>query len=315
MLMPRLVRWWLRRALLAIVVLWGAATLTFIGLHLLPGDPARLIAGGGPISDISPDVLRIINHQYGFDRPLIDQYGRFLGQLLHGRLGNSYQLNQSVGSLILGQLWATTSLALGAAALGFGLALVLALSTAARPRSRAVLSAVELTFVSTPSFWVGILLLTAFSFRLHWFPVLGNDGVRSLVLPWITLALPIASALSLVMRDGLERALEQPFAITARARGATQTRIRFRHALRHALLPALTLSGWALGQLLGGVVVVETVFARAGIGEVVVTAVNGRDYPVVTGVVILAAVAFVLINTGVDLLYQVVDPRLRTVPR
>jgi peptide/nickel transport system permease protein len=306
-----LARWGLRRILLAVFVVWGAATLAFIGLHLLPGNPARLIAGGGPTTEASPEILRLIDRQYGFDQPLIDQYWRFLSQLAQGHFGTSYQLDQPVTSLIFGQLWATTSLALGAAVLGFGLALVLALSTAGRPRGRAVSSAVELVFVSTPSFWVGILLLSAFSFRLSWFPVLGNSGVRSLVLPWITLALPIAGALALVMRDGLERALGEPFAITVRARGASQTRLRFRHALRHALLPVLTLSGWTFGQLLGGVVVVETVFARAGIGQVTVAAVNGRDFPVVTGVVVLGAVAFILINTTVDLLYLVVDPRLR----
>jgi peptide/nickel transport system permease protein len=273
-----------------------------------------LIAGGA-LSETSPRVLALITRQYGFNKPLIDQYLHFLSQLLHGHLGTSYQLNQSVSSLIFGQLWATASLALGAAVLGFALALVLALSTAGRPIGRAVSSAAELVFVSTPSFWVGILLLTAFSFHLHWFPVLGNNGVRSLVLPWITLALPIAGTLGLVMRDGLERALEQPFAITVRARGATPARLRWRHALRHALLPVLTLSGWTLGQLLGGVVVVETVFARAGIGELTVTAVNGRDFPVVTGVVMVTAAAFVVINTSVDAAYRVIDPRLRGLPR
>lgn len=313
--LPPSIRWCARRLLLAVLVLWGAATLAFAGLHMLPGDPARLIAGGGAVTNTSPQVLALINRQYGFDQPLIDQYGRFLGQLLHGQLGKSYQLNQSVSTLLLGQLWSTVSLALGAAVLGFALALALALSTAGRPRGRAVSAAVELVFVSTPSFWVGILLLAAFSFGLRWFPVLGNDGVGSLVLPWIALALPMAGLLALVMRDGLERALEQPFAVTVRARGATAARLRFRHALRHALLPVANLSGWIVGQLLGGVVVVETVFARAGIGEVTVTAVNGRDFPVVTGVVLLAAVGFVVISTAVDALSLVVDPRLRALPR
>lgn len=309
-------RWWLRRLGLGILVLWGAATLSFIGLHLLNGDPARIIAGGGGLlSGSSPQILAQINEQYGFNQPLLVQYGRFLGRLVSGNLGMSYQLNQPVTTVIFDQLWSTVSLALGAAVLGFGLAVVLAVSTAGRPRARAVCSTLELVFVSTPGFWVGILLLTVFSFRLQWFPVLGNDGVGSLVLPWLTLALPIAGTLALVMRDGLERALDQPFATTVRARGATATRLRLRHAVRHALLPVLTLSGWALGTLLGGVVVVETVFARAGIGQVAVTAVNGRDLPVVTGVVLVATLAFVLINTGLDALYRVVDPRLREVPQ
>jgi peptide/nickel transport system permease protein len=169
----------------------------------------------------------------------------------------------------------------------------------------------ELLFLSTPPFWVGILLLTEFSFRLHLFPVIGNRGIRSLVLPWITLALPLAGVLAIVMREGLDRALEQPFALTVRARGATERRLRLRHALRHALLPVLTISGVTLGQLLGGIVVIETVFARQGIGQVAVTAVEGRDFPVVIGIVVLAALAFVIINAAVDLLYRVVDPRIR----
>ncbi|WP_225860508.1 ABC transporter permease [Streptomyces triticiradicis] len=312
---PPLLGWWLRRLLFGSVVLWGAATLSFIGLHMLPGDPARLIAGSGTLNSASPQVLRLINHQYGFDRPLIDQYGHFLGQLAHGRFGTSYQLNQPVTKVILDQLWATVTVAVGAAVLGFVLALVLALTTAGRPKARAVSSAIELLLVSTPSFWVGILLLSLFSFRLHLFPVLGNEGVQSLVLPWVTMALPIGGALALVMREGVERALDEPFVLTVRARGATQRRVLLRHVLRHALLPVLTLSGWVLGQLLGGVVVVEAVFARAGIGQITLTAVDGRDFPVVTGVVMLAATTFVVINTAVDLLDRVVDPRLRAVAR
>jgi peptide/nickel transport system permease protein len=310
--MSPLARWLLRRLLLAVGVLWGAATLTFVALHLLPGNPARLIAGAQ--AETTPAVIAHISAQYGFGRPEIVQYWIFIAGLARGRLGMSDQLGQSVASAIGGQLWATTSLALGAAAGGLGLALVLALSTAGRPWARAVTSTFQLICVSMPSFWVGILLLTVFSFRLHVFPVLGNAGIGSLVLPWITLALPIAGVLGLVMSEGLERALEQPFALTVLARGVTQRRLRMRHALRHALLPVLTLSGWALSQLLGGVVVVETVFARQGIGELMVNAVSGRDFPVVTGVVLLTAVVLITINIGLDLLYRVVDPRLRAVP-
>ncbi|GAA1838446.1 ABC transporter permease [Pseudonocardia ailaonensis] len=295
-------------------MVWGAATLSFLGLHLLKGDPARIIAGGGgAVSGQSQQILDQINAQYGFRQPLVVQYGRFLGELVTGDLGMSYQLNQRVTSVISDQLWSTVVLALGAAVLGFVLSLVLAVATAGRPRARSLSSTVELVLVSTPGFFVGILLLTVFSFRLGWFPVFGDDGIGSLVLPWLTLALPIAGTLSLVMREGLERALEQPFALTVRARGASATRLRLRHAVRHALLPVLTLSGWMLGALLGGVVVVETVFARAGIGQVAVTAVNGRDLPVVTGVVLVATIAFVVINTGLDALYRVVDPRLGSV--
>jgi peptide/nickel transport system permease protein len=306
-----LARWLLRRMLLGIVVLWGAATLAFVALHSLPGDPARIIAG--PENETSGAVIAGIRAQYGLGRPVLTQYAIFMAGLVRGHLGRSYQLGAPVATLIGSQLWSTVSLALGAAAGGFLLALLLALGTAGRPRLRGAASVCELVWVSTPSFWVGMLLLTAFSFRLHLFPVIGNGGVRSLVLPWITLALPVAGVLGQVLRDGLEHALEQPFALTVLARGASQRRLRFRHALRHALLPVLTLSGWSLSQLLGGVVVVETVFARQGIGELVVNAVGGRDLPVVIGVVLLTALTLVVINLLVDLLYRLVDPRLRSV--
>jgi peptide/nickel transport system permease protein len=310
--MPSVVRWLLGRAVFALVVLWGAATLVFISIQLLPGSAARAIAGG-VASYATPQVLATITNQYGLNKPVPVQYLIYLGHLVRGQLGVSYQLGQPVSTLIGSALGPTAALAAGSAAIGFTVALAVAVTTAARPRARAVARLLELSCVSMPSFWVGILLLTAFSFRLHVFPISGG-GVRALVLPWITLALPIAALLSNVARDGLERALDQPFALTVRARGAGEWRLRFRHALRHALLPVLTLSGWTLGELLGGVVVVEAVFARAGIGQLLVNAVNGRDFPLIEGIVATTALAFVVINTGLELLYRVVDPRLLLEP-
>lgn len=286
--------------------------MAFLAFAMLPGDKATLIAGGASLGGTPPEVIAAITAEYGLDQPQIMQYGQFLGRLVTGDLGTSYQLGHPVLELITVQLPATFSLALGAAVIGFALATVIALSTARRPRSRALASAVELVVISTPSAWIGILLLAAFSFGLHWFPATGNGGPASLVLPWVTLALPIAAALSQVMRDGVERALDQPFATTVLSRGATPGRLRTRHALRHSLIPVVTLSGWTLGELLGGVVIVEAVFARAGIGQLLVRAVNGRDFPVVSGIVVLSAVTFVIINVIVDALYHLLDPRLRS---
>lgn len=306
-------RWLVRRLLLSVLVLWGAATLAFLGMHLLPGNPAQIIAGG-PLGQVSPPVLALVDADYGFRRSLLAQYAIFLGRLCRGDFGMSYQLDKPVVSVIGGQLWPTASLAAGAAVIAVIAATILAVSTAGRPRAGMVARWVDLTFVSTPSFWVGLLLLEAFSFRLHLFPVVGDAGARSLVLPWFTLALPVTGALSLIMSEGLERAMEQPFAVTVRARGATRLRLRLRHLLRHAVLPALTLAGRLLGELVGGVVVIETVFARQGIGTVTVTAVQDRDLPVVTGIVMLATVTFVVINIALDLSYRVIDPRLRAMP-
>jgi peptide/nickel transport system permease protein len=307
---PWIARWLARRIVLGVLVLWGAATLAFISLHMLPGNTAELIAGG--LREPTPQQVAYVTREYGFNLPLADQYGRFLWSLMRGNLGMSYQLNEPVATVIGSQLWASAQLALGGMAIALAFALAVALSTAGRPRARAVSNSAELLFLSIPQFWVGILLLTAFSFRLHWFPVIGNAGIRSLILPWITVALPVAAYFTIVMREGLDRALEQPFALTVRARGATERRLRLRHALRHALLPVLTISGVTLGQLLGGIVVIEEVFTRQGIGQVTVTAVQNRDFPLVIGIVVLATLTFVVINSVVDLLYRVVDPRLRT---
>ncbi|MGQ4615984.1 ABC transporter permease subunit [Nocardia sp. R7R-8] len=299
---------------LALVVVWGASTLTFAGLLLIPGDPARAVAGGVAAA-ASPQVRARIRDEYGFDDPVLVRYVRFLGRLCRGDLGTSYQQNRPVLTIVTEQLGPTLLLAAGGMTLGLLLAVAVAVTTADRPRSRALARTAEFTALSMPTFWIGFLLLALFSFHWHLFPVLGNNGIDSLILPWLTLAIAIAGVLSQVARDGIEQALGQPFALTARARGATEIRVRLRHALRHAALPVLTMSGWMLGNVLGGVVVVETVFARQGLGQVLVSAVRGRDYPVVTGVVVLTAATFSVIAIALDQLYHVVDPRIGAAAR
>jgi peptide/nickel transport system permease protein len=194
----------------------------------------------------------------------------------------------------------------------FVAASLLAVATAGRRRFwRQVSSTVEMVLTSMPSLWVGILLLTFFSFQIHVFPATGSTSVQALVLPAVTLALSMVGVLAQVIRDGLTRALEQPFALSARARGTGENALRLRHAFRHALVSVVTLSGWVVGALLGGAVVIETVFSRPGLGRTLASAVESRDFPVVTGVVIVSGALFTLINLLVDLLYQVIDPRLR----
>ncbi|WP_344864953.1 ABC transporter permease [Planomonospora alba] len=193
------------------------------------------------------------------------------------------------------------------------LALAVALATAGRSRwPRRTASAAELVAVSVPPFVIGLLLLSLFSFTLGWFPVSGDRDASALVLPALALGLPIAGTLGQVLREGLERALEQPFATTARSRGLTERAVVARHALRHALLPAVTLAGWLVGGLLGGTVITEAVFGRPSLGQVALEAVTGRDMPVVMAVVLLSAAVYVCVNTAADLAYRVVDPRLRS---
>lgn len=306
-------RFLLGRAAQAVVVLWGAATLSFAALHLLPGDPVSTLLG--PMVTVTPQVRARIVADYELDRPLAVQYAGYLRRLLTGDLGTSYQQQLPVRSVIGQQLGSTLQLAVAAAVLGAGIALVAALLTAGRDGFvRRAVEAAELLAVSTPTFWLGILLLTLFSFHWQLFPVAGAGGPNALVLPAATLAVPMAGLLSQVLRAGLDAALEEPFVLAARARGLGGVAVRGRHALRHALIPAITLGGWLFGGLLGGTVLVETVFARPGLGRVAVAAIDAKDMPVVLGVVLISAAGFVVVNTVVDLLYAAVDPRLRVGP-
>ena len=302
-------RWLARRLALAVVVVLGAATVAFGALQLVPGDPVHVLLGGVAPSQ---EVYEQVRRDLGYDRPLLARYGEFLGRLLRGDLGHSFQLHRPVAEVIGSQLWPTVQLALAGFGLAFAAAAVLAVATAGRrSRLRRLSSALELLMISTPGFWVGVLLLTFFSFRLRLFPVAGGDGLAGLVLPAVTLALGLVGVFAQVMRDGLERALEQPFVLSARARGTGETAVRLRHALRHALIPMITLSGWVVGSLLGGTVLVETIFSREGLGRITATAIASRDLPLVTGIAVVAALVFTVLNIVVDLLYRIVDPRLK----
>ncbi len=292
------------------LVVWGAVTCAFLVLHLVPGDPLHAVVGANALLDA--DQRDRIRHEYGLDRPLAAQYITFLGRLLSGDLGTSYQLQQPVSEALAQLVGPTVQLTAAATVVAVLLAVVVAVGTSGRAAWPGRLSAlVELVVLATPSFWLGIMLLTVFSFQLGWLPVSGGGDPLSLVLPVLTLALPITAVLSQVLRDGLTEALRQPFVLSARARGLSETAVRSRHALRHATLPALTLAGWFTGTLLGGAVVVENVFARPGIGRLTLQAVSGRDLPMVQGVVALSALVFVLVGALAELLYLVVDPRLR----
>ncbi|WP_278043888.1 ABC transporter permease [Protofrankia symbiont of Coriaria ruscifolia] len=301
-----------RRLVGAVVVVWGAATLAFLALNLTPGDPARTLVGAAPATSGTIDQIRA---DLRLDDPWPLRYLFYLGKLLRGDLGTSYQQDLPVSTVIRGQLGATVQLTVAAAALAVLGALVVALVTAHRRRGvRSTASVVELVLASTPTFWLGVLLLVLFSFTLHIFPVSGNAGVSALVLPAVTLALPIGAMLSQVLRESLEDVLERPFVLTARARGMRETGIRLRHALRHAALPLVTLSGLVIGHLLGGAVIIEMIFARQGVGRIALAAIEGKDFPVVIAVVVLSALVFVVVNLIVDLICLLIDPRLAAEP-
>lgn len=292
-----------------VLVLWGAATLAFAAFRIIPGDPVDVMLG--PQAQVSDAVKDGIRADLGLDRPVWEQYGAFLGRLLRGDLGESYQLRLPVTEVIGRQLGPTLQLS----ALALVIAVVLALASALLIRGRAgraVASGVELVVLSSPVFWTGLVLLSVFSFQLGWFPVSGARDAAAIVLPAVTLALPVAALLSQVLRDGIEAAEREPFLLTVRARGAGPLREGVHHALRHASVGGVTLAAYLVGSLLGGAVLVETVFARPGIGRVTLTAITDRDLPVITGVIMLSALVFVVVNTVVDLVVPLIDPRLRT---
>lgn len=296
------------RLFTSLVVAWASVTATFLALHALPGRIQDILAG-----DVEyPGLREAIAAEWGLDRSLPAQYFEFLFRILRGDFGTSYVLRQPVIEVVGSQLLPTVELALAAGVLAIVIAGLIALLTAGRGRfSRELASLVELVFASTPVFWLGILLLMAFSFNLRWFPVSGAEGWSSLVLPAITLALPTAGLLTQVLREAMEKTLDQPFVTTVRSRGVGEFVIRWRHVLRHALLPAVTLGGWLIGGLLGGAVITEKVFGRPGLGTVTLGAVLTHDVPVVLTVVLLAAFIHVAASTLLDILYVLIDPRLR----
>jgi len=308
------VRQVVRKALSAVVVLWGAATVAFFAQLALPGDRATAILNirSGQAQLRTPAELAQINEQYGLQRPVIVQYLDYLRGLVGGDFGNSYQQYRPVTAIIGEQLGATLTLSLTAIVFAWVLMVVWVTMTAGRgPRVRALGALVDVVAAGLPAYWLGIILLLVFALGLRWFPVIGGTGVNGLILPALTLAIPLAGFMSQSTRTEFERALDQPFVISARMRGMGDAGVRVRHVLRHAVIPAVTLSGWALGATLSGAVIVESIFSRPGIGNVLVTAVSSQDLPVVVGIVTLVAVVYVLANLIVDIVYTVVDPRLR----
>lgn len=297
------------RLLAGVGVLWGAATLTFAMLHFSAGDTALAILGG-PEALPTPEVLARVRAEYGLDKPLHAQYLDYLGRLASLDLGESYRLRIPVTRAIGQQLAATARLAVVAGALAVFLAILVATVTARRRAwIRSASSGTELVITSIPGFVLGLLLLYVFSFQLRWFPAAGYHGWRSLVLPALTLSIPTAAILAQILRQELEDVLEQPFIVMARARGLSEAGVRLFHALRHALIPLVTLSGFIFASLLGGAVITESLFSQQGVGRLMVEATNNKDVPVVLGVTLFAAAIYVGVNLIVDLLNAFIDPR------
>ncbi|WNC11712.1 ABC transporter permease [Pseudomonas coleopterorum] len=292
-----------------LLVLWAVATLTFFALRLMPGDPVQAILGG-PSGNPTPETVAEVTREYGLDRPLAVQYGLYLVRLVQGDLGVSYSQHMPVTRVLAEQAGPTLELTLSALVLAWLLVLGLTVFTAGR-RSWVgrLASLAETLCAALPHFWLGIVLLAVFAFGLRLFPPAGSDGWRTLVLPTIALAVPLAGFIGQVTRESLELTLDQPFVLTARTRGLSDAAVRFRHALRHAVLPGVSLSGWAIGALISGAVVIEVIFSRRGLGRQLYQAVQLQDLPLTIGISLVVAAGYVLANILVDLVYQWIDPR------
>ncbi|MEG2576203.1 MAG: ABC transporter permease [Glutamicibacter sp.] len=292
----------------ALVVLWLVATAIFIAIRLIPGDPAEAIMGG-PGSQASAEALAAARAEYGLDLPLISQYLMYLGKLATLDFGTSYSLKQPVAGIMGDLLPNTLWLALLALAAAWVLALGFAASAMRANRFGAWLgNIVEIIAAAVPHFWLGAVLIMLFSSMLGWLPAVDNGSAQGLVLPVLTLALPLAGFLTQLMRDSLSAALGSQFALAARARGESRLAVFWRHGLRHAALPALGLTGWAFSSLLSGAVVVEAIFARPGLGRSLLSAVLARDIPMVTGIALFSALVYIVAMAITEGIERAIDP-------
>lgn len=296
----------------AALVVWAAFTVSFLLLQALPGD-AIMIKFLNPELGLGPEEVEILRQAYGVDQPLLVQYAQALGNFLRGDLGYSVQAGVPVSQALLANLPATARLA----SLGFAFAALLAvflafLSTLA-PFAwlRAAIQAVPALFISIPVFWLGIMLIQIFSFRLKWISVINPGEIEGLILPVLTLAVPISAPLAQILMRNIDEVLTQPFVAVARAKGASPAGVLWRHVAKNALLPTLTMAGVLFGELLAGAVITETVFGLNGIGGLTEHSVRFQDSSVIQAVVVFSAICFVAVNLAVDLLYPVFDPRLR----
>ena len=286
----------------------GISIIDFAIIRLVPGDPARNILG---TSDATPALIARLNSQLGLDRPVVTQYWIWAGDVLRGNFGYSYSQKQSVSSLLAQNIPPTLELILAGLALTVIFGLLIGV-VAALQRGRAtdtVLMAASVTFLSIPSFWLGLLLIELLAVRIHLFPVVGGGGLDGLALPAITLALGGVGLTARFVRSSVIEAAHQPHVLTARAKGISRRLLLTQHVVRNAMLPVFTILGLQFGSLLSGVVLVEVVFSRPGLGRLLVDSITSKDYPTVQAAVLLIAVAYCVVNLAVDLAYQFLDPR------
>lgn len=302
-------RYFLTRLLTAIIAAWGALTVVFICLHL-SGSPVVLFVEPGA----SKAELAQVTHALGYDRSLIIQYGDFLHQTLTGSLPDSLQYGRPSMSVVLERMPATYTLAASALLVGTALGVLVGL-VAATARFEFVRTAVMSIMVigqAVPGFYLGILAILVFAVKLEWLPAGGYGSFSSLILPTLTLALAVAPPIARVFRSSVAQVVNDDSIRTARAKGVRRTRLFTRHVIPNAWLPVITIIGLEAGTLLGGTVIVETIFSWPGVGQLAIDALLQRDYPIVLSTVTILIIVFVLLNLLVDMIYLVADPRTRS---
>ena len=307
----------IRRLAQLLFVAFVLSIAVFLLIRAIPGDPAMYLAG----ASATPDQVAAVRTRFGLDQPLPAQYVHWLGNILHGDLGRSYTSQFPVSELVAQRLPATLSLALASLALALLLSFPLGVLSALHEGRGfdVAVSVISGIFLGVPTFWLGLLLILGVSLRLNWLPPNGYaDPVRQpgewlhfAVLPVLTLALPLTATFTRFIRSELLEVLSNDYVRTARAKGISETAVMLRHVLSNAMIPVVTAIGLQFTRLMGGAVIVETIFAWPGIGRLTTQAIAGRDYSVVQGVLLLLAIIFALISFGVDLAYAALDPRLR----
>lgn len=299
----------LLRLLLALPALWLICTMVFLLVHIVPGDPVEQMLGeGARLEDLTQ-----LRHALGLDLPIGVQYGRYLGGVLRGDLGQSFRFQQPVLRVVLERYPATLELAVVALLVCAAISIPAGVVAAHRRGSSTdrTVSVLTLLGLSVPNFALGPVLILLFSVELGWLPVSGRGGVPHLVLPAITLGAALAAILTRMVRTSMIEELSSDYVRTARAKGLPERVVLFRHAFRNALIPVITILGLQFGTLLAGTIVTETIFSWPGIGRLAVQAIEARDYPLLQGCILVIAVSYVVVNLATDVVYALVDPRVR----
>jgi peptide/nickel transport system permease protein len=299
-----------RRLTIAVPVLFGVTILVFLILHLIPGDPAQILLFG---SRPTPEQIAQLRASLGLDQPLPVQYLLYLGRLAHGDLGQSFITNRPVAEEIAQRLPDTLQLTFAAMLVAVLIGMPVGIIGGVRPGSWAdrLSSGFAVLGVAVPYFWFAVVLVLVFAVDLRWLPSLGEGSWNSLILPAVSLGWGLSAIIARLLRNNLVEIYRQPYMQVARAKGLSERMILYRHALKNALIPVVTILGLQFGNVLSGAVVVEVIFGRPGIGSYLVQAIQAKDIPVVQSIVLLIAVVYIVINLVVDLVYGFLDPRIR----